>query len=213
MRKIFRILLATILVIVLGVLIYNVSLFQQEENFEKYAYVFNPNRNEIGLKEISKNWGLEKLTWNTWNELGQENYGDGKILKFIKIFSLRDITTGMIYENSSTDVNPTFLTKVIWFNSNILFWRNGIESEMDIYEKTIDSVTKEYLNIRYYFKDDNSNKNYFEANHSVIKVDEIYCGTSIIMAREEQRISGKPYNGNITKKQADSILKKWKEKI
>ena len=64
---------------------------------------------------------------------------------------------------------------------------------MDVYEKNIDSLTVENLSIRYYFKDDNGNKNYFETNHSVYKLDEFYCGTPAVMEREEQRIFGKPY--------------------
>lgn len=199
-------------ILILGILMYNISLWNQEINFEKYASDFNQKRNEIGLKEISKNWKSEKRNWDNWNELSVENYDDGKISKFGKIFSLKDINIGMIYENDSFDSNTTFQSKVIWLNSNILFWKNGIESEMDFYERNIDSITTESLSIRYYYRDDNGNKNYFEANHSVYKFDEFYCGTPAIMGREEQRISGKPYFGNITKKQADSILTKWNKK-
>ncbi|WP_148639432.1 hypothetical protein [Aquimarina longa] len=191
---------------------YNISLRNQKTNFEKYATDFNPERTKIGLKQISKNWKSENQTWDNWNELSDENYDDGKISKFGKIFSLKDINTGMIYENDSSDLNTNFQSKIIWLNSNILFWRNGIESEMDFYERKIDSNTVENLSIRYYFKDHNGNKNYFEANHSVYKLDEFSCGTPVIMEREEQRISGKPYFGNITKKQADSILTKWNKK-
>ena len=207
-----RILITIIGISILGILMYNVTLWNQEKNFEKYAYDFNSKRGEIGLNEISKNWKSEKRNWDNWNELSDENYDDGKISKFGKIFSLRDINTGMIYENDSSDMNTNFQSKIIWLNSNILFWKNGIESEMDLYERNIDSITTENLSIRYYFKDDNGNKNYFEANHSIYKLDEFSCGTPAIMEREEQRISGKPYFGNITKKQADSILTKWNKK-
>lgn len=207
-----RILFGIIGISILGILMYNISLWNQETNFEKYASDFNVKRNEIGLKEIPKNWKSEKRTWDNWNELSDENYDDGKISKFGKIFSLKDINTGMVYENDSSDTKTDFQSKVIWLNSNILFWKNGIESEMDFYERNIDSITTENLSIRYYYKDDNGNKNYFEANHSIYKLDEFYCGTPAIMEREEQRISGKPYFGNITKKQADSILTKWNKK-
>ncbi len=213
MKKLLKRILFTIIGIsVLGILMYNISLWNQEANLEKYASDFNPERNEIGLKEISKNWKSENRTWDNWNELSDENYDDVKISKFGKIVSLKDITTGMIYENDSSVMNTNFQSKIIWLNSNILFWKNGIESEMDIYERNIDSITTEILSIRYYFKDDNGNKNYFEANHSVYKLDEFSCGTPAIMEREEQRISRKPYFGNITKKQADSILTKWNKK-
>ena len=79
-------------------------------------------------------------------------------------------------------------------------------------KKNTDSVKIETLSIRYYFQDENGNKNYFEANHSVYDLDILYCGTSDFIKRDLQRKSGKPYYGNITKKEADSILTKWKRK-
>jgi hypothetical protein len=208
-----RILFTIIGISILGILMYNITLWSQEKNFEKYASDFNPKRNEIGLKEIPKNWKLEKRTWSNWKELNNENYNDGKISKFRKIFSLKNITTGMIFKKDSTDKTTNFRSKLIWLNSNILFWKNGIESEMDVYEKTLDSVTTENLLIRYYFKDDNGNNDYFEVDYYQINENEFgFCGTPAIMEREEQRVSGKPYFGNITKKQADSILRKWNKK-
>ena len=207
-----RILFIIIGISILGILMYNISLWNQETHFEKYATDFNPERTKIGLKQISKNWKSEKRTWDNWSELMDGNYDDGKISKFAKIFSLKNINTGVIYENDSSETNTNFQSKIIWLNSNILFWKNGIKSEMDFYERNIDSNTVENLSIRYYFKDDNGNKDYFEANHSIYKLDEFICGTPALMEREEQRISGKPYFGNITKKRADSILTKWNEK-
>ena len=118
----------------------------------------------------------------------------------------------MYFKNNLTDKNSTFQNKVVWLNSNILFWKNGFESETDFYEKIVDSITTEHLDITYYHIDDNGNENYFEVNHSVHIFDEFYCGTPAFSRKEEQRISGKPYFGNITKKQADSILIKWNEK-
>ncbi len=213
MKKLLkRILFAIIGISILGILMYNISLWNQETNFEKYALDFNSKRNEIGLKQVSKNWKSEKQTWDNWNELSDENYDDGKISKFANIFSLKNMNTGVIYENDSSETTTNFQSKIIWLNSNILFWKNGIESEMDFYERNIDSNTVENLSIHYYFKDDNGNKDYFEANHSIYKLDEFICGKPSIMEREEQRISGKPYFGNITKKQADSILTKWNKK-
>ena len=100
MKKLIkRILFVIIGILILGILMYNISLWNQEINFEKYASDFNQKRNEIGLKEISKNWKSEKRNWDNWNELSVENYDDGKISKFEKIFSLKDINIGMIYEN------------------------------------------------------------------------------------------------------------------
>jgi hypothetical protein len=197
---------------IFGILMYNISLWRQENNFVKYAFEFNSKRSELGLKEISENWKYEKQNWNNWNELNDENFDDGAISKFGKIFSLKDISAGMIFKNKSINKNENFRSKVIWLNSNILFWKNGIESEMDLYEKNTDSTTVETLSIRYYFEDENGNKNYYEANHSVYDLDILYCGTSDFIKRDLQRISGKPYFGNITKKQADSILTKWNEK-
>jgi len=75
-------------------------------------------------------------------------------------------------------------------------------------------LTEDNLSIRYYFKDDNGNEDYFEADfyhYHFNESDDIICGTPEIMEREMQRISGNPYFGNITKKQADSILTNWME--
>ena len=191
---------------------YYISVWNQEKVFNKYGFDFNPKRKEIGLKEISKSWNSKKLSWKNWNKLKDENYNDGIISKFGKIFSMENIPTGLTFENEFIEDKTIFTNKVIWLNSNILFWKNGIESEMDVYEKNTDSVKIETLSIRYYFQDENGNKNYFEANHSVYDLDILYCGTSDFIKRDLQRKSGKPYYGNITKKEADSILTKWKRK-
>ena len=195
---------------ILGILIYNISLYDQKKNFKKYSADFNSMRREIGLKEISNNWKLEKQAWDNWNELSDENHYDGKLSKFRKIFSFKNINTGMFFRNDSSDLSTNFKSKIIWVNSNILFWKNEIVSEMDFYERNIDSLTIENLSIRFYFKDDNGNRDYFEVNHSIYKLDDFLCGTPFVVERERQRASGKPYFGNITKKQADSILKNWR---
>lgn len=44
---------------------------------------------------------------------------------------------------------------------------------MDIYEKTIDSVAIENLSIRYYFRENNGNKDYFEAGYYKINDNEL----------------------------------------
>ena len=191
---------------------YYISLWNQEKVFDEYGFDFNSKRKEIGLKEISKNWKSEKLSWENWNKLKDENYNDGIISKIGKIFSMKNIPTGLTFENDVFEDKTIFKNKIIWLNSNILFWKNGIESEMDVYEKNTDSVKVETLSIRYYFQDENGNKNYFEANHTVYDLDILYCGTSDFINRDLQRKSGKPYYGNITKKEADSILTKWKTK-
>ena len=93
--------------------------------------------------------------------------------------------------------------------SNIFFWKNKITSEIDLYEKYIDSTTYEILVLNYYFEDENGNKDYFETNHYVINRDQFICGTPGLTNREKQRKSGKPYIGNITKIECDSILANW----
>ena len=69
-----RILFIIIGISILVILMYNISLWNQKINFEKYATDFNPERTKIGLKRISKNWKSEKRTWDNWNELMNENY-------------------------------------------------------------------------------------------------------------------------------------------
>ena len=204
-----KILLALVGILMIGIISYKITMRSQNEklNYEKYGMNFNKNRDEIGLIEISKKW--------KFNYFIQQDYFDedfGNIPKLKEVFSFNDIKNAMIYENDSTNKTLLFKSKIILLNSNIMFWKNGIESETDFYERNIDSNTVENLSIRYYFKDDNGNKNYFEANHSIYELDGFYCGTPVIMKREEQRISGKPYFGNITKKQADSILTEWNKK-
>ncbi|MFI0431281.1 hypothetical protein [Mariniflexile sp. HMF6888] len=200
-----KILIAIIGIIFLGFLLYQISLRSQNEqlNYKKYGIAFNKKRTEIGLKKVSENWKYEYHN-------DAEPINGNSVDKIIKTFIFNDIKTGMTYEIDSLNKDKYLSGKITWINSNILFWRNGISAEMDFYERSIDSLTSENLFLTYYFNDDNGNKDYFEANHSIYKIDTFYCGTPAIMEREEQRISGKPYFGNITKKQADSILKKWK---
>jgi len=202
-----KILIATIGIIFLGFLLYQITLRSQNEqlNYEKYGISFNKKRTEIGLKKVSENWKSE------YHNDAEPIYGNS-VDKIIKTFIFNDIGTGITYEIDSINNDKYLSEKITWINSNILFWRNGISAEMDFYERSIDSLTSENLYVTYYFRDNNGNKDYFEANHSIYKMDEFYCGTPEVMKREEQQISGKPYFGNITKKQADSILKKWNKK-
>ena len=191
-KKIFLVLIGIFLI---GFISYKTTMRSQNEklNYEKYGINFNPTRTEVGLKEISENWKSDYL-------IDEDYMNDNPIsqLKLKEVFSFSDIKNGIIYENDSTIKSGTFKSKIIWLNSNIMFWKN------------LDSVTTENLSIRYYYKDDNGNEDYFEADYYQINENEIgFCGTPAIMEREEQRISGKPYFGNITKKQADSILEKW----
>lgn len=207
LKRIFLVVLVGVLLF--GVLMYNISYWVQERNFQKYTDDFNLKRNAIRLRTIPKNWKLEKLTWNNWDKL---NFFDNELEKYAKIFSLKDINTTMSYKNDSLGSLSNYQRKIIWFNSNILFWKNEIRAEMDFYERKIDSNTIEYLTIKYHFKDENGKKNYFETNYSMNKLDEFTCGSAIIMEKERHRMLGKPYFGNISKEQADSILIQWEEK-
>jgi len=209
----FKKILFTLMVIsIFGILIYHLSLWKQENNFKKYAFEFNSKRSKMDLKEISKNWKFEKQNWENLNELNIVNIENKTISKFQKIFSLKNITTKMVFKNESINKNENFTSKVILFNSNLLFWKNSIESEIDTYSKKTDTTTVESLSIRYYFEDDNGNKNYYEANHSVYDTNILYCGTDDFIKRDLQKTSRKPYHGNITKQQADSILIQWNKK-
>jgi hypothetical protein len=202
-----KILILIIGIFFLGFILYQISLRSQNEklNYKKYGIALNEKRAEIGLNELSENWNYE---YYNDSEPINEDLKD----KIFKTFTFQNIETGMSYEIDSLNNNKYYTGKLTWVNSNILFWNNGISAEMDTYEKVVDSVTSEYLALTYYFQDDNGNKDYFEANHSVSKLDEFYCGTPAVIERERQRNSGKPYFGNITKKQADSILTKWNQK-
>lgn len=207
LKRIFKV---NIMLLILGVVMYQITRWHQEKIVQEYSQSFNPERKQIGLIEISDNWKKERANWDHWNRLHGFNFEENTYSKFKKILSLENIETSVIYKSDSTDIHSTFKCKIIGFNSSLLFWKNGIESEMDFYERTIDSVTIENVTIRYYFKDDNGNKNYFEADHTIYKTNEFNCGTPSITEREEQRLSGKPYFGNINKQKADRILKSWK---
>lgn len=207
-----RILKFGVSLLILGVVLYQITMWHQEKIVKEYSRCFNPQRKEIGLMEISSIWEKNRINWNYWNRLNGFNFQENTYSKFKTIWSLENIETMVIYEPETTDIPSTFKWKVINFNSNVLFWKNGIESEIDFYERNIDSVTIENVTIRYYFKDDNGNKNYFEADHNIYKTNEFSCGTPSITEREEQRLSGKPYFGNINKQKADLILKSWHSK-
>lgn len=207
-KSLKKILIFGLGILFLALILFQITLNAQDEkrNYKKYGIALNEERTEIGLKELSKNWNYK---YYNDSEPVNEDFAD----KIFKIFTFQNIETGMSYEIDSLNNNDKFFTgKLTWINSNILFWKNGITAEMDIYEKVVDSVTSEFLHLTYYFRDDNGNKNYYEANHYISKLDEFYCGTPAVMERERQRKSGKPYFGNITKKQADSILTNWNQK-
>lgn len=201
MTKCLKIIIGTF---ALGLILYTIASRSQDQalNYEKYGVALNKKRAEIGLKLVSNNW-----SYKYYNDSEPENYGLED--KLFKIFTFQNINTGMSYEIDSLNNDKFFTEKSTWINSNILFWKNGITAEMDTYKKVVDSVTTEFLHLTYYFNDDNGNKNYYEANHYISKLDEFNCGTPAVMEREKQRKSGKPYFGNITKKQADSILNTW----
>lgn len=207
MKKLLkRILTFVIGIFFIGLILYQISLRSQDEerNYNKYGIVFNDKRAEVGLKKLSENWN-----YKYYND--SEIPNSGLINKIIQTFKFKNIETGISYQLDTLTKDKFHVGKFTWINSNAMFWKNGISAEMDTYERNIDSVTSEHLSITYYFCDDNGNKDYFETDHYISKLDEFICGTSTIAEKERQRNSGKPYFGNITKKQADSILKNWNQ--
>lgn len=204
-----KIIFITTGVIVIAIIFYNLSVWNQKLLFKKYSYNFNSKRQTLGLRILSKDWSIEKFTWDNWYSPNLASYYNKTLLKYVTIFSCQNLQTGLFLKNKSVDKNRVSISKVISFNTNLLFWKNKIEAEIDTYEKEIDSTTTEEVTITYYFEDENGNKDYYETNHSTYYSGILYCGTPAIMRREEHRISRKPYIGNITKKQADSILESW----
>lgn len=195
---------------IMAFLMFQISIWKQRHLYQKYGVDFNSERRILGLEEISEHWKLEKLTWNEWERLIPPNEKNGTINKLTSIFSGKNIETGFIYQEDSLDFNRLHKDKFMWFNSNILYWKNEIMAESDSYQKLIDSITVGNLSVTYHFKDENGNMNYFEANYSENAKDEgFWCGTPAIMEKEGQGISKKPHVGNITKQQADSILNSW----
>lgn len=191
-------------------LFFIVSDYHQKNLYKRFDSNFNTTRSKLGLQNIDQNWTFKNYTWDNWTALG---YGNDIFLeKYIALFETNDIPIDVIYKEKTKD-SSIIKSKYIALNSNLLFWKNRIASKTDYYEKLNDSCALEILSIQYYFQDDNNNKDYFEANYFLLNKDIYFCGTARLQEREEQRLSGKPYKGNITKKQADSILKNWKIKL
>ncbi len=209
MKKRTKILISFIVTILLLSIIYNISFYSQSSIFNKYEKAYNSERKKIGLHEISKNMKSTKYSWDNWKELALWNYSDSFFDKYFLIFKGIAVPIGIEYESLIESKKPMFRKKSLLFDSNIFFWKNKITSEIDLYEKYIDSTTYEILVLNYYFEDENGNKDYFETNHYVINRDQFICGTPGLTNREKQRKSGKPYIGNITKIECDSILANW----
>lgn len=194
----------------IGFLFYQISIRHQNQILSKYSYNYNTKRIGLGLKEIPKSFKCTSYTWDSWNALNGENVLDGKFEKFQKIFSFKNINIGMSFKNEANRESIFLKHKFIYVNSNILFWENNIESEIEIYERNLDSVSTENITITYYYKDDNGNRDYFQAEYKLQSDNDFFiCRTPRVMEIEKQRLTGEPYFGNITKNQADSILKIW----
>ena len=116
-KKIFLVLIGIFLI---GFISYKITMRSQnkELNYEKYGINFNPTRTEVGLKEIFENWKSDYL-------IDEDYINDNPIcqLKLKEVFSFSDIKNGIIYENDSTIKSGTFKSKIIWLNSNIMFWK------------------------------------------------------------------------------------------
>ncbi|WP_130736229.1 hypothetical protein [Flavobacterium sp. J27] len=204
-KKIF-LFLSFLLLIVLA--FYAISYYQQKNLYKKYNHTFNSKRKELGLQELSKDWISKSYNWNHWEELGYTNYYDFFFSKYIEIFKAENIPIGITYKEKNID-STLIKEKYIDLNSNFLFWKNNILSETDFYEKYNDSTSYEMVSIQYYFEDDNHIRDYFKCDYYFIDTNTFICGTPRLMQEAKERKLKIPHQGNITKKQADSILKKW----
>lgn len=209
MKRIKKISFVLILLILFFVIFYNISFYSQNQLYQKYGVEYNSKRKALDLKEISSNWKSTRYSWDKWKRLGLSYSFSNFPEKYYSIFSLKTIPIGIEYENSTNNKQSIFFNKFIHFDSNLLFWKNKITQEIDFYSVEIDSITTESLILTYYHIDENGNTNYYEANHYLSIKDQFICGTPYITARGKQKVSGKPFYGNITKKQCDSILNKW----
>lgn len=209
MKKRTKILILCIVTILLLSIIYNISFYYQSSIFNKYGKAYNSERKKIGLHEISKDMKSTKYSWDNLKELALWNYDNSFFDKYLLIFKGTVVPIGIEYESLIESKKPILREKTIQFDSSLFFWKNKITSEIDLYEKYIDSTTYEILVLTYYFEDENGNKDYFEANHYEIKRDQFICGTTDLTNLEKQSKSGKPYSGNITKIECDSILANW----
>lgn len=192
----------------IALIMYKLTIWSQQKMYEKYGVNYNSKRVQLGLNPLVQEWNKNPSTSNPWFKNDPINGEIG----LIDIFSATDIPIGYWCMKDSFDFKSTNNDKFIWFNTNLLFWRNGIRAESDTYAVVVNEEKYCTLTLTYHFEDDNGNKNYYEANYIESYADIINCGTEWEMEHEEQKKSGKPYAGNITKMQADSILNVWKRK-
>lgn len=198
------IIISLLTVIGLFILTLLVALSVQTGMHDKYGPDYNDKRIELGLYPIGDFQSVENDYWDDF-------YPDDPFKRWTEILTNTEIANSTTYTNPNTDQKPYHKQKTIYYGTHLCFWQNFYGGETDIFVKPLDKEKHIELFVAYY-SDDLKPSNYFYANLDTVYNErlEFICGGTVDHEQDQEDNISK---GNMTKEQADSLLKEWKIKI
>ena len=181
-----------------------VALRAQMTIHEKYGLHFNDKRIELGVYPIGDFQDVENDYWKDF-------YPDDPFKRWTEILTNTEIANSTTYTNPDTDEKPFHKQKTVFYGTHLCFLQNFYGGEIDLFVKPLDKERHIELFVAYY-SDNLEPSNYFYADLDTVYNDrlEFICGG--IIDHEHYQEEDIP-KGNLTKEQADNLLKEWKIKI
>ena len=227
-----KILTTFITLFALFLLLINYAKFKAKTIHNSYSIKFNSERAMHGLSPITPNLTFEKENWGDF--IGPSYTFDLKTDSFVKLTSdyedwknhwgvvinrFNEIGLDYRTEQDSHFEIPYLHSKVIEYNTNILFWDNKITSEKDTYKNENDS-TKFTLSIEYFYNGPNYRTKKMDTSfyrydfYSTKKNGIITCGSVALNKgyQNQDSLINDFYTGSTTKEYTDSVLSSWNTK-
>lgn len=195
------ILLSLITLLTLFGLTILIAYVQQKSIHDSKGVSFDGERQKLGIYAIGQ---FERFEEYEWDHISQGN----NYQKWKDILVNTQLANEYHYYYTQSKDSPYHESKRIVYGTQLFFWENFLGAEIDLFIKPIDSLRHIELEIIYYSKDAEP-EYYFYANIDTIvdfvKIDEnvpelFSCGTG-----DDENIE----RGDITKEEADVILKNW----
>ena len=174
------------------------ALLSEKSIQKNYWDDFNGFRKENGLIPLTQS---KDTIIENWNDILPEH----NFTKWKWILTNEEIATSSTFTFDSSSI-PYHSSKTIYYETQLLFWKNFYGGEIDAFINPVGSDTTIELTLVYHSKNLNPG-NFFYANidtNYTNKPDILVCGTHLRNEKSDQVPIG-----NITKMQADKILKQW----
>lgn len=177
--------------------------FNREKSIQfEYWDGYNNVRYEKGIYPLTK---ASDTIIESWGNIFPEN----QRIKWKRLLSNKELPTTSTFNYDSLELKPFHHSKTICFSTRLCFWQNYYYGETDVFIYPVSMDTLVELVVTYYSSDAKPG-DFFYTN-----IDTVYKGKSEELGCVEvleldfiEEIEQEP-KGNITKTEADSILRDW----